>query len=140
MKKLLLILTAAILLFASPTDKERNIYRTILNAIFPDKTVIRVWIDNPKKRKIFENIARVEVVENNKEADILILYHTFDVPVDNKIVFADGYLVFEHFKNRLVGGFYWQKGRPNLVFIKKNLKDHNISLPPSLKEYIEDDM
>ncbi len=131
---------AEIFLSASPVDKERSIYRTILNAIFPDKEVIHVWLDNPKKRAIFEKIKRVEVVNDHKRADILILYNSFDVPADNKIIFADGYLVFEHFKNRLVGGFYWQKGRPNLVFIKKNLKDHNISLPPTLKEYIEDDM
>ncbi len=140
MKKIIVILAAAILLSASPADKERSIYRTILNAIFPDKQVIHVWLDNPKKRKIFENMERVEVVRDHDKADILILYKTYDVPLNNKIIFADGYLVFEHFKNRLVGGFYWQKGRPNLVFIKKNLKDHNISLPPSLKDYIEDDM
>ncbi len=140
MKKLILILIAALFLSASPAEKERNIYRTILNAIFPDKTVIHVWLDNPKKREIFEKIKRVKVVKDHDKADILILYKSFDVPSNNKIIFADGYLVFEHFKNRLVGGFYWQKGRPNLVFIKKNLKDHNISLPPTLKEYIEDDM
>ena len=140
MKKLILTLIAALFLSASPAEKERNIYRTILNAIFPDKTVIHVWLDNPKKREIFEKIKRVKVVKDHDKADILILYKSFDVPSNNKIIFADGYLVFEHFKNRLVGGFYWQKGRPNLVFIKKNLKDHNISLPPTLKEYIEDDM
>ncbi len=140
MKKLILILISALFLSASPAGKERSIYRTILNAIFPDKAVIHVWLDNPKKRAIFEKIRRVKVVKDHKRADILILYNSFDVPADNKIIFADGYLVFEHFKNRLVGGFYWQKGRPNLVFIKKNLKDHNISLPPTLKEYIEDDM
>ncbi|BBG66188.1 hypothetical protein NNO_1485 [Hydrogenimonas sp.] len=140
MKKLLLILISALILAASGTDKEIHIYSTILNAIFPNKKVIYVWLDNPAKRKIFQKIKGVRVVKNHNKADILILYKSFDVPTDDKIIFADGYLVFEHFKNRLVGGFYWQKGRPNLVFIKKNLKDHNISLPANLKDYIEDDM
>ncbi|WP_457599212.1 hypothetical protein [Hydrogenimonas sp.] len=140
MKKIILTLITVLALFASPLEKERSIYKTILNAIFPDKTVIRVWLDNPNKREIFEKIDRVKVVKNHKDADILILYKSFDIPTDDKIVFADGYLVFEHYKNRLVGGFYWQKGRPNLVFIKKNLKSHDIKLPASLREYIEDGM
>ncbi|MCF6200556.1 MAG: hypothetical protein L3J42_00265 [Hydrogenimonas sp.] len=140
MKKLIITLIASVMLFASATEKERAIYKTILNAIFPDKKVIYVWLDNPKKRAIFEKIDRVKVVKNDKDADILILYNSFDNPPENKIIFADGYLVFEHLKDKLVGGFYWQKGRPNLIFLKKNLKDHNISLPKSLKEYIEDDM
>ncbi len=140
MKKLLLYLSLALTLVASPIEKERSIYQTILRAIFPEKAVINVWLDNPKKYEIFEKIHGVHVVKNHKDADILILYHSFDVPAKDKIIFADGYLVFEHFKNRIVGGFYWQKGRPNLVFVKKNLKDHNITLPPSLRDYIEDDM
>ncbi len=140
MKKILLVTVLTLSLFASAIDKERSIYRAILNAIFPDKKVIYVWLDNPKRKEIFKKIDRVRVVDDQDRADILILYNTFDVPVDNKIIFADGYLVFEHFKDKLIGGFYWQKGRPNLVFLKKNLKDHNITLPPSLKDYIEDDM
>ncbi len=140
MKKLLFILVTALVLSASALEKERRIYRTILTAIFPDKQIIHVWLDNPKKREIFEKIDRVKVVKNHKDADILILYKSFDIPTDDKIVFADGYLVFEHYKNKLVGGFYWQKGRPNLVFIKKNLKSHDIKLPESLREYIEDGM
>ncbi len=140
MKKILLATVLTLSLLASAIDKERNIYRAILNAIFPEKKVIYVWLDNPKRKDVFKKISRVEIVDNRDKADILILYNTFDVPDDNKIIFADGYLVFEHFKDRLVGGFYWQKGRPNLVFLKKNLKDHNITLPESLKDYIEDDM
>jgi len=140
LKKILLATVLTLSLLASAIDKERNIYRAILNAIFPEKKVIYVWLDNPKRKDVFKKISRVEIVDNRDKADILILYNTFDVPDDNKIIFADGYLVFEHFKDRLVGGFYWQKGRPNLVFLKKNLKDHNITLPESLKDYIEDDM
>jgi len=59
LKKLIVIIISALFLSASPVEKERSIYRTILNAIFPDKTVIHVWLDNPKKRAIFEKIRRV---------------------------------------------------------------------------------
>jgi len=124
---------------ASVLQTEREIYKTILDAIFPDKQTVYVWLDDANKEKIFANLENVSIVDNQDDADILIIYHTYDIETKDKKVFADGYLVFKHNKESIVGGFYWQKGRPNLVFIKKNLQDHDIALPEDLKEYIEED-
>ncbi len=127
------------MLMASTLQTERDIYKTILSAIFPKKQIVHVWLDDPSKKKVFTAINKVRVVDNKSDADILIIYRTYDIDVKDKKVFADGYLVFKHNKDSIVGGFYWQKGRPNLVFIKKNLKDYGISLPEDLQEYIEED-
>ncbi len=125
-------------LLASPQDTEKKIYKTILSSIFPKKSTILVWSDNPKKQKILSKIANVKIIQNKDDADILIINKSYDINATNKKIFADGYLVFKHYKDAIIGGFYWQKGRPNLIFLRKNLKDHNISLPNSLKNYIED--
>ena len=124
---------------ASALQTEQEIYKTILSAIFPSKPIVHVWLDDPNKQEIFANIDKVRIVKERDEADILIIYKTYDIDAKDKKVFADGYLIFKHYKDNIVGGFYWQKGRPNLVFIKKNLKDYGISLPDDLQEYIEED-
>ncbi len=139
MKKILLLfILVSITLLASPQDTEKKIYKTILSSIFPKKSTILVWSDNPQKQKILSEIKNVKIADSEEDADILIINKSYDINATNKKIFADGYLVFKHYKDDIIGGFYWQKGRPNLIFLKKNLIDHNISLPNTLKNYIED--
>ncbi len=139
MKKIIFLLLAlTIVSWASALQTQREIYKTILSAIFPNKHTVYIWLDDPSKRDIFSKLRNIKIVTNRENADILIVYHTFDINATDKKIFADGYLVFKHYKEKIIGGFYWQKGRPNLVFIRKNLEDFNITLPKNLKEFIED--
>jgi len=45
-----------------------------------------------------------------------------------------------YYKKDIVGGFYWQKGRPNILFLKDNIDKYNIKLPSSMKQYIESEL
>jgi len=126
-------------LSASSLQTERKIYQTILNALFPQKKTVYIWLDDKSRKSMFENIYGIKVVEYQIDADILIIKKTYNINASNKIVFADGYLVYKQHKHNIIGGFYWQKGRPNLVFIKDNLRKEGIKLPKGLQEYIEED-
>ena len=137
MKKILLFLITSIILNASALKTESEIYATILHAIFPNKSIIYVWLDNPEKANIFYLMDDVKIVKDKVDADILLVYNTYNIEDKHKKVFANGYLAFKHNKKSIIGGFYWQKGRPNLVFLEKNLRKHQITLPPDLRGYVE---
>lgn len=138
LRKLFLFLILATSLFSSSLEIEKEIYSTILKALFPSKSVVKVWSDEASKNQLFESIDGVHVVKNKKDANILMLFHTYDIQHSEQAVFANGYLVLQRNKEDVVGGFYWQKGRPNLVFIKNKLQERGITLPKNLQNYIED--
>ena len=47
------------------------------------------------------------------------------------------YDLLEIYENAVVA-FFWKKGRPNIVFLKKRLEKFNIVLPESYKIYEEE--
>ena len=36
------------------------------------------------------------------------------------------------------GAFFWNKSRPNIVFIKERLKSYSVSLPKEYEKFVED--
>lgn len=122
---------------ASTAEVELKIYKSVLSSMFPNHQVVHVWSDNPKIKKLFQTIENIKIVSEQKDADILMLYKT-KCKVPDKIIFIGNYALLKQCKDKAVGGFYWQKGRPNLLFLRENLKAHNIVLPKKLEEFIED--
>ncbi len=139
MKKFIVLTLFISSLLGSAVEIEKGIYKTILKALFPTKKVIKVWSDDPSKKDLFESIPGIKVVNEKKIADILMLFNTLNVQRNsNQMIFANGYLILQRNKGVVVGGFYWQKGRPNLIFIKNRLEKVGIVLPTNLQKYIED--
>ncbi len=80
----------------------------------------------------------LQVVNNCKEADIVLLSTLKDLPkgCKEKILFGTKY---KHLRNKqVVGAFFWQKGRPNILFYEKRLQKQGIKLDASFKKYIEE--
>lgn len=138
MRKLILFIILPILLISSSVETEKEIYNIILKALFPSKSIVKVWSDESSKNSLFKSIDGVHIVKNKKEADILMLFNTYDTQERHQAIFANGYLVFQRNKGNAIGGFYWQKGRPNLIFVKNKLQKRGIVLPEKLQKYIED--
>jgi len=138
LKRFVLLTMFVVSSFSSQINVEKKIYKMIFSALFPSNSVVKVWSDEPSKTFIFASMKKVKLVKSQNNADILMLYHNEEIDTNNKIVFANGYLVFQRKKGKAVGGFYWQKGRPNLIFVKKILQKKGIVLPDNLKKYIED--
>ncbi len=126
-------------LVASTVGIELKIYGNILDNLLPEKQIISIWTDNPKKRELLDSIRRVKMVSDAKDANILILYNTKCFSTD-KIIFIGTYALLKQCKDKAIGGFYWQKGRPNLVFLRNNLQRHTVHLSQELEEFIEDEI
>ncbi|WP_187647575.1 hypothetical protein [Nitrosophilus labii] len=141
MKKIVILLVLVINLIASVTKIEKEIYSTILKALFPQKKIIKIWVDNHHKKKLFRKINLVKLTNNYKNADILFVYNTKtlkDEKRDKAIIFVGKYTLLKDYQDRVIGGFFWQKGRPNIIFLRKNLEKFNITLPSNFEKYIED--
>ena len=138
--KSLLSLLLILLLQASPLEAEKKIYQIIIKAIFPTKHIVRVWLDNPKAFAAILYLSTIKVVENPQKADILFIskQDSFSKISFNKIIFVNSYKLLKNYQNIAIGGFFWQKGRPNIVFLRRTLQKHHIHLPVKFQKYIED--
>ncbi len=135
-KALFLLLFIYSSIFASPLDIEKQICKRIVHGAFQEKTSIKVWSDVKKCHNILTD-SSIIFVKTPQEADILVVSHEENI-LANKPIFVRKYYLLKKYKERAIGGFYWQKGRPNIIFIKKNLKKFSISIPDEFKKYIED--
>jgi hypothetical protein len=137
-----LIIIASTLLIAKDTDIESKIYITIFHAIYPNKNNIKVYTNDNSKKNFLKNIYQVRLVNNPKDADLLLLYKAIDIDIKNiyGVIFATTYHLLKDYKDVAIGGFYWQKGRPNILFLKQNLKKEKISLPQNIQKYIEEEL
>ncbi len=137
MKYIVFFLLLSFNLSASTISAEEKIYASVLHALFPAKENIVVWSDDPKKEQIFSSISHVIVTDTKERADILFLFHTFHIK-SKKPKFVGSYVLLKHYKDDAIGGFYWQKGRPNLLFLRKNLLKQGLRVENSLQKYVED--
>ena len=139
MKKLLFFLLTVQLLIASDLKTEQKIYELILHTVFPNKTVIKVWGDSIHNKELLNTIPNIIMTSSPQKADFLLLKEKLYSPVDG-VVFVTNYKLLQKMDKSAIGGFFWQKGRPNILFLRKNLEKKHITLPSSMQEYIEDEI
>ncbi len=138
--KSLLSLLLLLILQASPLEIEKEIYKIIIGALLPNKKIVKVWIDNPDAFSAILRLHKIRLVQNPQKADILFIskQDSFSKISFKKIIFVNSYTLLKRYQKGVIGGFFWQKGRPNIVFLRKPLQLHHITLPPDLQKYIED--
>jgi len=137
MKKIfILLLLLANILFASSNAVEAKIYDSIFSAIFPHKNIVRVWVDKESKKTVLERIKNIKVVTSSLEADICLVFKSKNIET-NKVIFVGSYALLKYYKESTIGGFFWQKGRPNILFLKNNLDKYNVKLPAKFSKYVE---
>jgi len=131
-----------ILLFVSivhPNDKDLRLESSIYYAIFKEITH-----NERPKIYMYENIpsikkfdSRFELVKDCNDSDVVILTHIEDIRKEcqEKILFGTRYQTLNY--KSVVGAFFWQKGRPNILFYKTRLDQHNITLNKHFEKYID---
>ncbi len=136
MIKLLLTLFLITNIYASDNKKASDIFNLIV------KEITKKDSSNVYLHRGIESIEKypgnLKIVTACKDADIIILSTISDIPREcsKKILFGSRY---SHLKNpNVIGSFFWQKGRPNILFYRQRLENHNIKLDPSFNKYIEE--
>ena len=137
MIRTLLLLILSVVLSASTQKIEQKIFQTIIEGLFPHKRVVNVWSDDPQKKSLLASIAKVSIVAKPEDADILFLKKIHAKLPKKALIFAVDYRTLKAYREKAVGGFYWQKGRPNLVFFNRELHSRHIRLPKEMHKYID---
>ena len=122
-------------LYADDAKLASDIFYNIVQSITKKaKPKVYIHFDIEALKKYPGLIVRVEKC---READIVLLSSLEKIPAscNDKILFGTRYF---HLKNsKVVGSFFWQKGRPNILFYQKRLDRYNLKLDAGFNKYIE---
>jgi len=138
--KILLFLVSlffATSLFADTTSEE-----AVLRYIFThinSNSFHKIWSDDPSLNNEFKADKNYTVVKDAKDADIVILRHSEslkNIP-HNKKIFVLKYSMLSKIPQSF-GAFFWQKGRPNIVFLRPRIKKEKLKLSSELQKYEEE--
>jgi len=133
--KLLLTFLLITTIYASDNQKASDIFNLLVKEI-TKKVSPNVYLFKGNS-SVKQYPGSLNIVTMCDKADLIILSTTQDIPKKclEKILFGTRY---SHLKNpNVVGAFFWQKGRPNILFYEERLKKNSIKLNPSFDKYIE---
>ena len=130
------LLFLPLFLSASSAEYEKKIYQTIFTSLFPQKQTLYIWSDSDKNNLLIQNVAKFTKTSDINKADILLLSHDKKIS-SNTMKFVTKYKLLKRYKESAIGGFYWQKGRPNIILIEKNLQKNHIAMPKYMQKYVE---
>ncbi len=101
------------------------------------KQTPNVYLHHKEKIKFDFDFSKFSIVNNCKQADIVILPTTKELQRQcrKKILFGTNIKTLK--QRRVIGAFFWQKGRPNMILYKKRLQQKRIKLDRSFSKYIE---
>ena len=134
MRKLFLSLFFSLLLLADDIEIEKNIYETIFLALVEVEKPSVYSEDNIQSLGL--RPALFTQVYTCTAADIVVMTKsTLPKSCQDKVVVGTRY---RHLRKPYVfGAFFWQKGRPNILFKRAKLEEKGIILKSELVDYME---
>lgn len=135
LKKLFFLFLLSTSVFSSDKGLAIKIYLSIAHEL-THESVPKFYLQGEIEH--LSHNEEINKVSSCEEADIVILHSIDNLSSScvDKLVFTDYYKTYLD-NEGIVGAFFWQKGRPNIVFREEVLKDKNITLSPSFRKYIE---
>ena len=127
-----------------------KIYHSVFSALSP-KTPLVVYTNDNEYRDVFQHSKKIVLTDNAKESDIVLItnertlidiLYTMNENMDiskKPIMFVTNYH-FLKISDKIVGAFYWRKGRSQLLFIKNRLEQYDISLPIEYQKFMIDEL
>jgi len=133
--KFLILITLLSSLYAKDADIASKIISTIAVGV-THKENPKIYIyDNYTPYELSKH--KLNLTEHCQDADIVLISTLKGLPNNcfQKILFGTEYSNLQN-KN-VIGAFFWQKGRPNILFSRENLKKKHIKLSTNLQKYVE---
>jgi len=124
-------------IYANDVKLASSIFNTIVSSVTNKKNAaVYLYKDIEAVSKYPD---KLRVVKDCSSADVVLLSSIRDIPkdCDSKVLFGTRY---SHLKNKnVIGAFFWQKGRPNILFYRERLEKQHIKLDKSFDKYIENE-
>jgi hypothetical protein len=139
-KLLLLLSLVCSMLYSSETVIAAKIIDKTVTELFPGKKTLKSWGSTPYHKDIISKATHLVETKTANEADFCLVGEKIPESIDkDRIIFTTDIDLFYDDK-RVIGAFYWQKGRPNLIFLRKRLEAYNLPISSELQDYIEDEL
>ncbi|WP_373070592.1 hypothetical protein [Sulfurimonas sp.] len=123
-------------------DKEVELEAKIVSKIASDslgeKPNIYIPDISAKEKAIYSKYCNVS--NNCKSANFIFDKKGLDgndCGLKQKVYFTNNYKKLVS-NSRYIGAFFWNKSRPNIVFVKRRLKQNGVNLSNEYNQYIED--
>ncbi|MDD3324714.1 MAG: hypothetical protein PHN38_06305 [Sulfurospirillaceae bacterium] len=141
MKKILfLLICATVLINASDIALAKAKIVSFVAKELVKKEYVSIYVEDIDYADIFgvsRNLTRTNSCEN---ADIILIKNIELIPktclLNESLVIATSYASYKN-TPYVVGAFFWQKGRPNIILKEQKLKELGIVLSEKLNPYIE---
>lgn len=150
MRVLLLLMACTIFSFANqytfmvkPYTKELELEAKIIAKIAAQSIGDEVRIFIPEMTQNEESVYKehFRVVQDCREANFIFIKRgaKIDEVCKNKerLFFTNNYRKLLS-DTTFFGAFFWNKSRPNIVFIKERLETYSVSLPKEYEKFVED--
>ncbi len=134
----LLLLAGLLIPLHAASNVAANIFDKTVDSFFKEERV-SAWGETPEHLQIIQNSQRMVLTKDPANARFLIVARKIPAGIaKDSVVMTTEYLLLEKDK-RVVGAFFWQKGRPNLLFLRQRLREADLTLTPEFQKYIEDE-
>jgi len=128
------------MLYSSETLIAAKIVNKTVSALFPGKKRLKAWGSTAYHRDIISKTTRLIESKTASEAEFYLVGKTVPMHIDEeRVIFTTDIDLFYE-DERVIGAFYWQKGRPNLIFLRKRLEAYKLPVSSELRDYIEDEL
>lgn len=134
---IIVFFTLVITVNASESAVAAQIIDKVLTSFIREEKVM-TWGETEEHIKIIQHSPKMEWTDDPKKAKFLLISNSIpDNLSENAIVFTTEYKLLKK-DDRIVGAFFWQKGRPNLLFLRNRLQENKLTLSKEFNKYIED--
>ena len=99
------------------------------------KDIVNIYVEDKDLEKTKGLVPSLKYTSYD-EADIVFISEIDNIAKNKKYIFSTSYYVYQKNSN-VLGAFFWQKGRPNIIIKSKKAESLNISFSPSFQKYVE---
>ncbi len=99
------------------------------------KNVVNIYVEDRDLQKTKGLVSSIRYTFY-EEADIVFVSNMSSIKKNKKYIFSTSYYIYQNNPD-ILGAFFWQKGRPNIIIKSQKSKNLNISFSKSFQKYIE---
>lgn len=133
------VLSSILCAEVSRNSIETKIIDKIATSMYPNQK-ITVWGETDDLKTIIQQSTKISPADNFTNAHLIIVSKKVpeNIPSNAIIITTEYSLLVKD--TRILGAFFWQKGRPNLLFLRERMQKANVTLDHEFDKYIEDSL
>lgn len=107
--------------------------------MFPNQKVT-AWGETAYHKNMIQQSTKILSTDSFGNAHLLIVSKKIPENISsNAVIITTEYSLLAK-DPRILGAFFWQKGRPNLLFLRERMQKSNVTLDREFDKYIEDNL